>query len=53
MLLRRVAVRHEGVELKAIRGREREGDAATHPARLAGHSAQRNPGRTQPSEFNH
>jgi hypothetical protein len=53
MLLRRIPVSHEGFEPKAIRGGKREGEAAAHPARLAGHSPNRNPGRTQPSGFDH
>lgn len=53
VLLRRVAGRHEDVQPKAIRGREREGDAAAHPDRFTGHSAKRNPRRAQQSEFNH
>ena len=41
VLLRCVPIRDQGLQPKAIRGGEREGDATAHPARLAGYTGDR------------
>lgn len=53
VFLRRVPIRNECFEPKAIRTGKREGDATAHPARLAGPAFKRIPTRTQPSDINY